>query len=338
MARFKFGIIGTGRIGKLHIENLMRYIPEAEVYAAADVMIEHSKEWLEENNIEHVFSDYKDLLALEEIDAVVISTPTDTHAEISIAAAEAGKHVFCEKPVDLTVERVKDVIAAVKKADVVFQVGFNRRFDHNFRRVREHVVDGNIGDVHMVLVTSRDPAPPPVSYIESSGGLFLDMMIHDFDMVRYQSGAEVVAVTAHGANLVDPEIGEAGDIDTAIVTLELSNGALAMINNSRQAVYGYDQRVEVFGSKGQATAYNDQPNNVELYTEEDISTDKIPYFFLDRYTNAFINQFEDFIKALKGEIEVPVNDVDGLRAIEIALACNESLKTGERVELVYDEL
>ncbi|NLJ95457.1 MAG: inositol 2-dehydrogenase [Clostridiaceae bacterium] len=338
MKKYKIGVIGTGRIGKLHIENLMRYIPEAEVYAAADVMIEHSKEWLEENNIEHVFSDYKDLLALEEIDAVVISTPTDTHAEISIAAAEAGKHVFCEKPVDLTVERVKDVIAAVKKADVVFQVGFNRRFDHNFRRVREHVVDGNIGDVHMVLVTSRDPAPPPVSYIESSGGLFLDMMIHDFDMVRYQSGAEVVAVTAHGANLVDPEIGEAGDIDTAIVTLELSNGALAMINNSRQAVYGYDQRVEVFGSKGQATAYNDQPNNVELYTEEDISTDKIPYFFLDRYTNAFINQFEDFIKALKGEIEVPVNDVDGLRAIEIALACNESLKTGERVELVYDEL
>ncbi|NLJ95443.1 MAG: inositol 2-dehydrogenase [Clostridiaceae bacterium] len=336
MTKFKFGIIGTGRIGKFHIENLMRYIPDVDVYAAADVMIDASSEWLEEQGIKHIYQDYTDLLKLEDLDAVVISTPTDTHADIAIASAEAGKHVFCEKPVDLTVERVKEVIEVVKKSNVKFQVGFNRRFDHNFRRVREHVEKGNIGDIHTVLVTSRDPAPPSIDYIKSSGGLFLDMMIHDFDMVRYQSGAEVVAVTAHGANLVDPAIEEAGDIDTAIVTLELSNGALAMINNSRQAVYGYDQRVEVFGSKGQAVAHNDKPNAVELYTTEDISTDKIPYFFLDRYTGAFVNQFTDFVKALKDEIEVPVNDVDGLRAIEIALACNESLKTGQRVELKYD--
>ena len=337
MKKFKMGIIGTGRIGRLHIENLMRYIPEIEVYAAADVMIENARAWLEEQRIEHIYQNYRELLALEEVDAVLISTPTDTHAEIAIAAAEAGKHIFCEKPIDMTVEKVKEVVAAVKKAGVKFQVGFNRRFDHNFQRVREHVVNGNVGDVHMVLVTSRDPAPPSIDYIASSGELFLDMMIHDFDMVRYQSGAEVVAVTAHGAVLVDEEIGKAGDIDTAVVTLELSNGALAVINNSRKAVYGYDQRVEVFGSGGQAVAYNDRPNNVELYTEADTSVDKIPYFFLDRYTGAFINQFTGFVKALKGEAEVPVNDVDGLRAIQIALACAESLKTGQRVELKYED-
>lgn len=336
MKKIRFGVIGTGRIGRLHVENLLRYIPQAEVFAVADVMIDLAKEWAAEQGIERIFADYKELLALPEIDAVIVATPTDTHSEVSIAAAEAGKHVFCEKPIDMDIERIKEVIEVVKKAGVKFQTGFNRRFDHNFRRVRDHVESGLIGDPHIVRVTSRDPAPPPVSYIESSGGLYFDMMIHDFDMVRFLSGSEVVAVTAHGANLIDEAIKEAGDIDTAVVTLELANGALAVIDNSRQAVYGYDQRVEVFGSKGQAVAYNDKPSTVEVYTEENVSTDKIPYFFLDRYTGAFIDQFNSFVDAINGKSKIPVDEVDGLRAVQIAKAAQESLDTQARVVLEYD--
>ena len=222
---------------------------------------------------------------------------------------------------------------AVKAAGVICQIGFNRRFDHNFRRVREMVENGKVGDPYVIRVTSRDPAPPPISYIKVSGGLFVDMMIHDFDMVRYLSGSDAVKITAKGANLLDPAIGEAGDIDTAVVTLEMANGAIAVIDNSRQAVYGYDQRVEVFGSKGQAIAYNDKPSTVELYTEETVSTDKIRYFFLDRYTGAFIDQFVAFIDAVNGQSEVVVDVLDGLRAVEMALAATESLHTGKTVEL-----
>lgn len=333
MDKLKFGIIGTGRIGRLHVENITRFIPEVEIVAVADVMIDLARDWADGWGIPNLFSDYRELLALEEIDAVIIATPTDTHAPIAVASAEAGKHIFCEKPIDMSLEKTYEVVQAVKKAGVTFQVGFNRRFDHNFRRVRQHVMDGTVGEPHIVRVTSRDPAPPPAEYVASSGGLFVDMMIHDFDMVRYLSGQEVKRVTAHGAVLVDPAIGEAGDIDTAVVTLELENGGIAVIDNSRQAVYGYDQRVEVFGSKGQAVAYNDHPNTVELYTDETVKKDKIPFFFLDRYTGAFVDQFTDFVLALKGEVDVPVDATDGLRALELALAAGESLRTGKTVDV-----
>lgn len=327
------GVIGTGRIGKLHVENINRLVNGGKVIAVADVMIEHSREWAEAEGIQYIYGDYNELLANPEIEAVIIATPTNTHAEVAIAAAKAGKQIFLEKPVDLSVERIHEVINAVKEAGVICQIGFNRRFDHNFRRVREMVENGTIGDPHIIRVTSRDPAPPPISYVKVSGGLFVDMMIHDFDMVRYLSGSDVLRVTAKGANLVDPAIGEAGDIDTAVVTLEMANGAIAVIDNSRQAVYGYDQRVEVFGSKGQAVAYNDKPSTVEVYTEEAVQTDKIRYFFLDRYTGAFIDQFVSFIAAVKGEEKVKVDTIDGLRSVEIALAAGESLRTGKTVEL-----
>lgn len=327
------GVIGTGRIGKLHVENINRLVPGGRVIAVADPMIESSRSWAEGEKIEHIFSDYNDLLALPEVEAVVIATPTNTHAEVAIAAAKAGKQIFLEKPVDLSVERIHEVIDAVEKAGVLCQIGFNRRFDHNFRRVREMVENGTVGDPQIVRVTSRDPAPPPIEYVKVSGGLFVDMMIHDFDMVRYLSGSEVVRVTAKGAVLVNPEIGQAGDVDTAVVTLEMANGAIAVIDNSRQAVYGYDQRVEVFGSKGQAVAYNDRPSTVEVYTENRVELDKIRYFFLDRYTGAFIDQFVDFLAAVRGEGKIPVDVIDGLRAVEVALAATESLKTGKTVEL-----
>lgn len=327
------GVIGTGRIGKLHVENINRLVPGGKVIAVADPFIEQSREWAESEGLTYIYEDYHELLANEAVQAVVIATPTNTHAEVAIAAAKAGKQIFLEKPVDVTVERIHEVMAAVKEAGVICQIGFNRRFDHNFRRVREMVENGTVGEPHLIRVTSRDPAPPPVSYIKVSGGLFLDMMIHDFDMVRYLSGSDVVRVTAKGANLVDPAIGEAGDVDTAVVTLEMANGALAVIDNSRQAVYGYDQRVEVFGSKGQAVAYNDKPSTVEVYTEKQVTTDPIRYFFLDRYTGAFIDQFVDFLAAVRGEAKVPVDVLDGLRAVEIALAATESMKTGKTVEM-----
>lgn len=327
------GVIGTGRIGKLHVENINRLVPGGRVIAVADVMIEQSRAWAEEEGIKYIYNDYNELLANPEVEAVVIATPTNTHAEVAIAAAKAGKQIFLEKPVDLSLDRIHEVMEAVKAAGVICQIGFNRRFDHNFRRVREMVENGKVGDPYVIRVTSRDPAPPPISYIKVSGGLFVDMMIHDFDMVRYLSGSDAVKITAKGANLLDPAIGEAGDIDTAVVTLEMSNGAIAVIDNSRQAVYGYDQRVEVFGSKGQAIAYNDKPSTVELYTEETVSTDKIRYFFLDRYTGAFIDQFVAFIDAVNGQSEVVVDVLDGLRAVEMALAATESLHTGKTVEL-----
>ena len=327
------GVIGTGRIGKLHVENINRLVLGGRVIAVADVMIEQSRAWAEEEGIKYIYNDYNELLANPEVEAVVIATPTNTHAEVAIAAAKAGKQIFLEKPVDLSLDRIHEVMEAVKAAGVICQIGFNRRFDHNFRRVREMVENGKVGDPYVIRVTSRDPAPPPISYIKVSGGLFVDMMIHDFDMVRYLSGSDAVKITAKGANLLDPAIGEAGDIDTAVVTLEMANGAIAVIDNSRQAVYGYDQRVEVFGSKGQAIAYNDKPSTVELYTEETVSTDKIRYFFLDRYTGAFIDQFVAFIDAVNGQSEVVVDVLDGLRAVEMALAATESLHTGKTVEL-----
>ena len=333
MRKVKIGVIGTGRIGKLHVENLKNLVRGAEVVAVADVFVEKSRSWIEEYGIQFIYTDYRDLLANPEVEAVVIATSTDTHAEISIAAAKAGKQIFCEKPIDWDISRIHDVIKAVEEAGVLFQVGFNRRFDHNFRRLREVALSGQIGEPHVIRVTSRDPAPPPVEYIATSGGLFNDMMIHDFDMVRYLSGSDVVEVTAHGAVLVDPKIGEAGDIDTAVVTLRMANGAIAVIDNSRQAVYGYDQRAEIFGSKGQAVSQNDKPSTVQVSTADLVTTDKIPYFFLTRYTGAFVDQFTSFIEAITENKPLLVNAIDGLRAVEVAQAAALSLKEGRTVKL-----
>lgn len=332
MKKYRVGMIGVGRIGRLHVENITSFIPRLEIVAAADVAIDASREWLESKGIKEFYTDYRDLLKNDDIEAVIIASATDTHKEIAIAAAEAKKQIFCEKPIDQAVVNNEEVVRAIESAGVLFQVGFNRRFDHNFARVRQLVEDGSIGEVQIIRISSRDPAPPPLHYLKVSGGLFLDMMIHDFDMVRYLSGLEVRRVTAHGANLIDPKIKEEGDIDTAVVTLELSNGALAVIDNSRQAVYGYDQRVEVFGSKGQAVAYNDAPNNVELYSEDAIRKDKIYYFYLDRYTRAFVDQFNTFADALEGKRGGP-GVIDGLRAVEIGVAAGQSLREGKTVEL-----
>ena len=254
--KIQVGVIGTGRIGRLHIEHLAQRIPEADLVALCSLDRPSMDNLAEQFNVAETTNDYTELLADPQIDAVIITSATNTHVEISQAAAKAGKHIFCEKPIALDLEQIDETLAIVEKAGVKFQVGFQRRFDTSFMRVREAVTSGEIGEPHILRITSRDPGPPPIEYIKVSGGIFLDMTIHDFDMARYLIGDEVVKIYATGDVRVDPKIGEAGDIDTAVITGRFQNGGIVTIDNSREAVYGYDQRVEIFGSKGMVTAAN----------------------------------------------------------------------------------
>ena len=326
--KLRIGVIGAGRIGKLHANNLATRVPNAELAAVSDVYEPAAKELAEKLNIPNYYSDYNKILEDESIDAVFICSSTDTHSPISIAAARAGKHIFCEKPIDHDLDNIRAVLEEVRKAGVKYQVGFNRRFDKNFRRVHEVVRDGGVGDVQIVKVTSRDPEAPPLSYVKVSGGIFVDMTIHDFDMVRYLSGSEVEEVSAVGACLVNPEIGEAGDVDTCIITLKFANGALGVIDNSRQAVYGYDQRVEVFGSKGCITADNETANNTTWYTADGVTKEKPLWFFLERYNDAYITEACDFVNACLNDTETPVGAFDGLQPVLIAIAAKESCEKG----------
>lgn len=328
------GVIGAGRIGKLHVENVAYNVPGATVKAVADVFLnDDTKKWAEGLGISVATKDYHEILQDKEIDAVLICSSTDTHAQIIIEAAQAGKHIFCEKPVDLSVERVLEALEAVKKAGVKLQIGFNRRFDHNFKAVRDSVAAGKIGDIHIVKVTSRDPAPPPIEYVKVSGGMFNDMTIHDFDMVRFLTGSEVEEVYVSGAVLVDPKIGEAGDVDTAIINLKFANGALGVIDNSRRAAYGYDQRAEVFGSKGVVSAENDLPNTAVLKTEETVSSEKPLYFFLERYMQSYASEMKDFCNAIINDTETPVVGIDGLKPILIGLAAKKSFTENRPVKV-----
>ena len=257
MKQLNIGIIGAGRIGKVHMKSITYSVPGAKVLGITDVFKDALPALAAEYGIEKIYDNYTDMLADPEIDAVLVCSSTDTHADISIAAAKAGKHVFCEKPVDLTPEKVLAVIKAVKEAGVKLQVGFNRRFDHNFAHIRSLINEGKLGKLELIKITSRDPEPPPAEYAAVSGGIFLDMTIHDFDMACFIAGSEVEEVYVNAACLVDPAIGEAGDVDTAIISLKFKNGAIGVIDNSRRAAYGYDQRVEAFGSLGAAVAANE---------------------------------------------------------------------------------
>ncbi|ULT56722.1 inositol 2-dehydrogenase [Neobacillus drentensis] len=326
------GIIGAGRIGKIHVDNL-RGISQVRLKSVSDVVIDHLEEWAKEKQIEVLTTNYHDILKDPEINAVFICSPTTTHANLIKEAAAAGKHIFCEKPVSFSVEETEEALAAVEKAGVLLQVGFNRRFDPNFRKIRELVQKGDIGTPHILRITSRDPEPPGIDYIKTSGGLFMDMAIHDFDMARYIMDSEVVEVFANGAVLVDPAIGEAGDIDTAIITLKFANGALGVIENSRRAAYGYDQRLEVFGDKGAAQADNNRANTVEVSTAQHVSKEKPLYFFLERYTQAYIDEVNEFVTAILKNQEVICGGYDGLQAERIAKAAKESLETGAPVQL-----
>jgi myo-inositol 2-dehydrogenase / D-chiro-inositol 1-dehydrogenase len=332
MGKVTIGIIGAGRIGKMHAENIVS-IASVKIKTISDLFIENAIEWAEQIGIQNVTTNYQDILNDPEIDAIFICSPTNTHGTIIKEAARAGKHIFCEKPVSFSTEDTKEALKVVKEAGVKLQVGFNRRFDPHFKKVHETVKEGKIGETHIVKITSRDPEPPPAEYIKNSGGLFFDMAIHDYDMARYVTGSEVEEVYVQGVNLVDPIFKELGDIDTAMTFLKFKNGAIGVIDNSRKAVYGYDQRVEVFGSKGSVTAQNEHPTNVEISTAEGVYKDKLKFFFLERYKEAYMNETHAFIDSVLNDKPLVCKGNDGLQAELIAKAAKESLESGKPVKI-----
>ncbi len=330
----KIGIIGAGRIGKVHTESIMRYVAGATVKSVADpYMTEETASWAKSMGVEKAGKDYREILADPEIDAVLICSSTDTHSPISLEAIAAGKHIFCEKPVDHDLGKIKAVMEALEGSDVKYQVGFNRRFDHNFAAAREAVASGKIGDLAVLKITSRDPGAPPVSYIKVSGGIFLDMTIHDFDMVRFVSGDEVEEVYAAGGVTVDPAIGEAGDIDTAVITLRLRSGAIAVIDNCRRASYGYDQRLEAFGSKGQVAIANDTQSSAVVSDANGVTAEKPLHFFLERYMQAYASEVAAFVDAVANDKPVPVGIEAGLQSVLIGIAAKRSLELNRPVRL-----
>ena len=327
------GMIGTGRIGTLHTEHLVYRVPDANVVAVADIIEERAEQCAARFGISAATREYQVLLENDEIEAIAICSSTDTHTRMIEDAAAAGKHVFCEKPIDFDLKRIDRALAAVEEAGVKLQIGFNRRFDPNFKRVRELVAEGRTGTPHILRITSRDPAPPPISYVQVSGGIFLDMTIHDFDMARYLIGSEVEEVFAAGGVRVDPEIGEAGDVDTAVITLTFANGAIGAIDNSRQAVYGYDQRVEVFGSRGMAAANNNTPDRAILSTAEGVQSALPLYFFIERYTESYVAEMQAFIRCIQDDTPPPVSGLDGRAAVLIGYAAKRSLQERRSVRL-----
>jgi myo-inositol 2-dehydrogenase/D-chiro-inositol 1-dehydrogenase len=292
----------------------------------ADVNREAAQALADRCGIPRVSASAAEIFADPNVDAVLICTSTDTHAELIVQAAQVGKHIFCEKPVSLSLDKIDSSLAAVNKAGVQLQVGFNRRFDSNFARVRQAVADDEIGKPYLLHIVSRDPAPPPISYLGPSGGLFLDMMIHDFDMARFLLGDEIEEVYAAGGVLVDPAIGEAGDIDTAVVTLHFRGGAIGTIDNSRKATFGYDQRVEILGSKGKISSENRYPNQVVVSGDKSVYTDLPLNFFMQRYTEAFAAELAAFVHAVREGKPVPVTGEDSRISVVIALAAGKSCK------------
>ncbi|AYO30096.1 inositol 2-dehydrogenase [Biomaibacter acetigenes] len=331
--KIKIGIIGAGRIGKMHAENIRANFSNVEIKSVADLFADKIKDWANSIGINNIFVDPAMILEDEEIDAVLICSSTDTHSRLIMDSARAGKHIFCEKPIDFNLERIHQALDSVEKAGVKLQIGFQRRFDPSFRKAFEMIRQGKIGDPHILKITSRDPQPPPIDYIKVSGGIFLDMTIHDFDMARYLSGSEVTEVYASGAVLVDPAIGNAGDIDTAVVTLKFENGAIGVIDNSRRSTYGYDQRVEVFGSKGCVSVSNDILTNTVLSDENGITSDKPKYFFIERYKDAYIEEIKAFFDSILNDKQPPVTGIDGLEPVIIGLAAKKSLVEGKPVKI-----
>jgi myo-inositol 2-dehydrogenase/D-chiro-inositol 1-dehydrogenase len=332
-AKINVGLIGAGRIGKVHAESLAYQIPAVNLVAVADVVREAAEECAKEFEIPLVSEDPQEVLKDNSIDAVVICSSTDTHAQFIADAAAAGKHVFCEKPIALDLEKIDRALEAVEENGVKLQIGFNRRFDASFKQVRDLVADGSLGTPHIVHIISRDPSPPPIEYIKVSGGIFLDMMIHDFDMARYLIDSEVEEVYATGGVMIDPAIGQAGDIDTALVTLRYANGTVGTIDNSRQAVYGYDQRVEVFGSNGNVLVSNNTPHNAVYSNAEGVHSARPLYFFLERYTEAFVTEMKAFIKAIQQDRPVPVTGMDGRIPVVMGLAAWKSYQEKRPVKL-----
>jgi myo-inositol 2-dehydrogenase / D-chiro-inositol 1-dehydrogenase len=322
----RVGVLGAGRIGRMHAALLARQVPGATVGALYDAHEPTAREVAADLGVSAAGS-IEDVLA--HVDAVAICASTATHADLVVAAAEAGKAIFCEKPVSLELAEVDRALAAVHAADVPFQIGFNRRFDPAHAAVARAVSEGEIGEVQILRITSRDPAPPPIDYVRTSGGIFLDMTIHDFDMARFVAQSEVVEVYARGAIRISAEFGAANDVDTAVILLEHENGCLTTIDNSRQAVYGYDQRVEVFGSAGMAASENPLAHSTIVRTAAGVRAATLPYFFLERYIPSYLREWEAFVAAVATGTPPPVGPADARAPLVIGLAALRSLREGQ---------
>ena len=328
------GIIGAGRIGRVHTESICTQIPNARVKILASPSMDAAREvWAKNMGVERVTRDYREILEDQEIDAVLICSATDTHSHISIEAIEAGKHVFCEKPIDHSIEKIRQVQEALEQHPVKYQVGFNRRFDHNFEAVQRAVAAGKIGDPHIIRITSRDPEPPSLDYIKVSGGMFLDMTIHDFDMACFLAGCNAEEIYVQAAVMVDPAIGDAGDVDTAVITMKMENGTIVTIDNSRKAVYGYDQRVEVFGSEGMIAVSNDTVSSAVISTADGVTGEKPLHFFLERYMQSYAKEIQCFIQAIEQNTDTPLGILDGLEPVRMGLAARKSLEEHRPVKL-----
>ncbi|MCB1379606.1 MAG: inositol 2-dehydrogenase [Alphaproteobacteria bacterium] len=327
----RFGVLGAGRIGKVHSRTIaanpkatLAYIADA-VPAAAEALATQYGAGV---------ASVEDIIKAKDVGAVLIGSPTGFHAEQIQAASNAGKAIMCEKPVSLDVGTIEETLRIVEKNKSTLMIGFNRRFDPNFAEVEARIRRGDIGDVEIVTVISRDPGPPPLSYVKGSGGLYRDMMIHDFDIARFLMGEEFVVVNALGTSLVDKEIGEAGDVDTAAVQMQTASGRIAVITNSRRATYGYDQRLEVHGSKGMLSAANVHNTTVAIHNSEGVKADPIQHFFVERYMAAYANELNTFIEAVDtGNRNPRPNGFDGLQAQKLAEAATQSWQSGKPVKV-----
>ena len=327
----RIAILGAGRIGRIHGRNAAAH-PKAKLVAVSDPHRPSAKELADATSAEIVA--LEEVVERPDVDAILVCTPTTTHADLIERGARAGKAVFCEKPVDLSSARIESCLSVVEKAGTPLMIGFNRRFDPNFASLQQRLAAGEVGDVEIVTILSRDPGPPPVSYIATSGGLFRDMMIHDLDMARFLLlGDEPVEVHAVGSSLVDPAIGEAGDVDTAAVLLKTASGKIVQISNSRRATYGYDQRVEVHGSKGMIRAGNVHRTTVEVANAAGIAADPVQDFFLERYADAYRAELSAFLEAVAAGKKPEPTGADGLKAQRLADAATESAKSGKPVKV-----
>jgi myo-inositol 2-dehydrogenase/D-chiro-inositol 1-dehydrogenase len=334
--KLNIGLIGAGRIGQVHAATVAFGIPEANLLAVTDINSEAAHALAQRCGVRKVASDAAEIFNDTDIDAVLICSSTNTHADLIVEAAQAGKHIFCEKPIDHTLDRIDKALQAVEAAGVKLQIGFNRRFDANFERVRHAVTAGEIGTPHLLHIISRDPGPPPISYVKVSGGMFLDMTIHDFDMARFLIGAEVREIYTAADVRVDPEIGIAGDVDTAVITLRFTNGVIGTIDNCRRAPYGYDQRVEILGSLGSIATENCYPNRAVVSTAESVRRDLPLNFFMDRYRDSFMAEMRAFVAAVVNDTPTPVTGSDGRVPVVMALAARKSYE--ERRPVLTEEI
>ncbi len=331
MKHINLGLIGSGRIGKLHATNIVKHLPQFHLKTIADPHIDEA--WATSLRIPTISRDANDIFSDNDIQAVLICSPSIFHIEHIIATAKAGKHIFCEKPIATNIAEIKRALAEVKKEGVKLQIGFNRRFDANFAKIKQSLNDADIGTPQLLRITSRDPQIPSPEYLKTSGGMFLDMTIHDFDMARFLMGCDVDEVYASGNALIHPSVKDCGDIDTAIINLKFTNGSLGVIDNSRQAVYGYDQRVEVLGSEGAIHADNTKPTHTTLSTRHGITSAKPHYFFLDRYEESFIAELRAFYDCIVNDTTPVVTGEDGLQSVILSMAADQSRRENRPVKI-----